>query len=193
MKASDLFVRALEAEGVEHLDCAHGDPVGLTNHQRSRLAFDDPGRESGEGGQLCSQCQSGRTGADDQNIDFAWKLPGRGRVRGIAYIRVARPEAVQVKLHVAIFSPTRSIFKCFVAPAPRSRKVFQKYTTVRHHRLVGIFQWQSSVLFLCHKVNRRYRSAHWGAIVGIQVSLSYQFLAASLRTEDRSEHVAQFV
>ena len=57
-----------EPEGVEHLDGTAGNAVGLAELERTRPAVDDSGLDVGEGGQLCSEHEAGRTATDDQDV-----------------------------------------------------------------------------------------------------------------------------
>ena len=66
-----------EAEGMEHLDGAAGDAVGLAELQRARLLIDDTGLDAGERRQLRGEREPGRAAADDQDIDLIGK-PVRG-------------------------------------------------------------------------------------------------------------------
>lgn len=51
-----------EAEGVEHLDGAAGDAIGLADLQRAVALIDDAGGDAGEGRELGGEQQSGRAG-----------------------------------------------------------------------------------------------------------------------------------
>ena len=57
-----------QAEGIEHLDRAAGDPVRLTDLQRTLATIDDACRDAGEGRELRCQQHPGRAGADDENV-----------------------------------------------------------------------------------------------------------------------------
>ena len=95
-----------QAERLEHLHAAARDAVGLADLQRAVLAVDDHGPDVGEVGQLRGQDQSGRTGADDQDVGLlrqAFRALGDRRVR-VLDERVAGLVAVEIELHVARLS-----------------------------------------------------------------------------------------
>ena len=59
-----------EPERVEHLDGTTGNAVGLAKLERARPAIDDAGLDVGEGSQLRSEDEAGRTATDDQDVHF---------------------------------------------------------------------------------------------------------------------------
>ena len=59
-----------QTERFEHLDRTTGDPVGLTNLERTIPSIDDRGPNIGEVGQLRGQHQAGWTAPDDQHVDL---------------------------------------------------------------------------------------------------------------------------
>ena len=92
---------AAQAEGVEHLDCAAGDPVRLTDLQRTLATLDDARRDAGEGRELRGQQHPGRAGADDENV-YGVGQGRRARLGawgGRLYVGITRRVAVEVELH----------------------------------------------------------------------------------------------
>ena len=90
-----------QAEGLEHLDGAAGDPVGLAHLERAVLAVDDDRPDLGEVSHLRGQHETGRTAADDQDVGDLGETsrPLRdGRMR-VLDERVAGLVAVQIELH----------------------------------------------------------------------------------------------
>ncbi len=83
-----------QTEGLEHLDRAAGDAVGLPHLERAVAALDQPRADAGEVRQLCGQQGPGRPAADDENVH------GIGQLR-LANVGVAGRVAIQVELHVA--------------------------------------------------------------------------------------------
>ena len=63
-----------QAEGLEHLDRAARDPVGLPELERPGPALHDAHRDPLELSELRGQDESGRTAAHDQHIDLALLL-----------------------------------------------------------------------------------------------------------------------
>ncbi len=101
-----------EAESLEHLHGPAGNAVGLAEQQRAGLLIDDPGFDVRKGRELCGQCQSRRSAADDQDIDFIGKAVGVGR-RLVLFgrfrdLRIAGSESVEMELHRATSSAPRS-------------------------------------------------------------------------------------
>ena len=91
-----------EAERLEHLHRAAGDPVGLAERERAGPALDDGGGNVGEGGELRGQGQPGRPGAHDQHIHrFGQRFggPALGPGGGRPDARVAGGETVEMELH----------------------------------------------------------------------------------------------
>lgn len=70
-----------QAERAEHLYRPAGDPVGMTQLERSLTALDDASGDVGELSQLCGENGSGRPRADDEDVDFLGEL--RRLCRGV--------------------------------------------------------------------------------------------------------------
>ena len=101
-----------ETERLEHLDGAAGDAVGLADRERAAATVDDRRRDVREICQLRAQHQTGRTAADDQDIDIIgdrFRPLRDGRMRVIDG-RVAGLVAAQIELHqpgeAIAFAPT---------------------------------------------------------------------------------------
>ena len=95
-----------QAEGLEHLDRAARDPVGLPELERSGPALHDARRDPLELSELRGEDEAGRSAADDEHIDLALLLqPPHGRRRLDGHDRrVPRTEAVEVELHPLLLS-----------------------------------------------------------------------------------------
>ncbi len=93
-----------QAEGVEHLDRAAGDPVRLTDLQRTLATIDDACPDAGEDRELRGQQHPGRAGADDENV----RGVGQGRRArlgaggGRLDVGIPRSVAVEVELHSVV-------------------------------------------------------------------------------------------
>ncbi len=97
-----------QTEGLEHLDRAAGDAVGLAHLQRALAALDQPRADAGEVRQLRGQQGPGGPAADDEHVDRVGQLL-------FADIGVAGCIAIQIELHGVSFVKCR----CSVAPCPR--------------------------------------------------------------------------
>jgi len=95
-----------QAERLEHLHAAARDAVGLADLQRAVLAVDDHGPDVGEVGQLRGQHQTGRTGADDQDVGLLRQASRALRDRRVRVLdeRVAGLVAVEIELHCSRLS-----------------------------------------------------------------------------------------
>jgi len=82
-----------QAEGVERLDRAAGDAVGLAHLERAVAPLDESRRDAWESRQLCRQQRARRTAANDEDVDGAGQL-----LR--AHVGVAGLEAIQIELHI---------------------------------------------------------------------------------------------
>ena len=90
-----------EAERLEHLHRAAGDPVGLSHLQRTVLPVDDRGPDVREVGQLRGQDEPGRTASDDQDVDVLGqdvRAVDDGRVR-VLDERITGLVTVEIELH----------------------------------------------------------------------------------------------
>ena len=86
-----------QAEGLEHLDRAAGDAVGLADLERAFAALDQARADAGEVRQLRGQQGPRRPAADDQNVDGVGQLL-------LANVGVAGCVAVQIELHVRLLN-----------------------------------------------------------------------------------------
>ena len=91
-----------ETEGLEHLHGPARNPVGLAELQWPGFPFDDPHRDFRKDRQLRCKRQSGRTAADNQDIDA---VGGRTGVHRIRQVGIARLHSVQMKLHSLSLCP----------------------------------------------------------------------------------------
>src|SRR5699024_7390383 len=87
-----------EAESLERLDRPTHDAVGVPQLQRSLAPFDDAHGDIGEGRQLCSEYEPGRTGAHDQNVGLGGRI-SRVRVDCGVDVGIAGSETVEMELH----------------------------------------------------------------------------------------------
>src|SRR5699024_9205266 len=93
-----------EPEGLEGLDAAGLDPVGLAELEAAGAALNDPCRQAGVVGHLSGEQHAGGPRPDDQHIDFAREVVGAletGSRRGL-FARLFRYVPVMVKLHCSI-------------------------------------------------------------------------------------------
>lgn len=92
-----------EAIGVEHLYRAAGDAVGLADQQPARLLLDDAGLDVRKLRKLGGQRQTGRSAADDENINLVRHGARCARclntLGGIGNLGVARLKSIQMELH----------------------------------------------------------------------------------------------
>jgi hypothetical protein len=103
-----------QAEGVEHLDRAAGDPVRLTDLQRSLATIDDACRDARESRELRGQQHPGRAGADDESVGCV----GRGRRArlgawgGRLVVGITRCVAVEIELHSLVLPISLLASRC---------------------------------------------------------------------------------
>jgi hypothetical protein len=108
------------AEGVEHLDRAARDPVGLPELERPGATLHDAGRDPFELSELRGQDEAGRPAADDEHIDLALLVQpphDRRRLNGHDR-RVPRVEAVEVELHALLLSLLPQLYGRALDPDP---------------------------------------------------------------------------
>ena len=98
--ASLLHHPFAKIECFEHFHRATGDTVSLTQLQRTVFLLDDAGADVGKCSQLRGQGQPSGAATNDQYIDLRWNRCVRGGIgKNFCDMWIARPEAVQMKLH----------------------------------------------------------------------------------------------
>src|SRR5699024_5140280 len=101
-----------EAESLQRLDSPTHDAVGVPQLQRPLAPFDDPHGDVGKRRQLCSDDETSRTDAHDENVGFGGRF-SRARVDRGVDVRIAGSEPVEMELHCSPGgvggSPTQSL------------------------------------------------------------------------------------
>ena len=97
-----------QTEGFEHFNCPTGDPVRLTDLERSRAPLDQSGADAGEIRQLRGEQRPCGSTADHENIDGIGKLL-------LGDVGVAGGVAIQIELHVASIQIAHGSIACSCA------------------------------------------------------------------------------